>query len=259
MTWAMRRRIFILFIIFIVFGGLTFWHYSAQIFVTPSCTDGVRNGDETGIDCGGTMCTTMCATEVRTPTILWFRSFPVTDTVYNAAALIENKNNGATRSLPYEFRLYDKDNILLARRDGVAVVPPLGRYVIVETGISVGATKVGATEFSFSNTPSVWERIPETVSKLRIGSSSISLDTSGIVPRLSATLTNFSPTIALTNTVVAAVLYDDQNNTVNVSKTVVPEFAPNSNTSVTFTWPQAFPRPVARYDIVPIIDVFHTH
>ena len=255
----MRRRILILFVVLLVVGGFTFWHYSAQIFVTPTCTDGVKNGDETGIDCGGTMCTALCAAEVRNPTILWYRSFPVTSTVYNAAAMIENKNSGATRALPYEFRLYDKDNILLARRDGVAVVPPLGRYVIVETGITVGATKVGATEFSLSKTPSVWEKIPDAVAKLRVGSSSIALDTTGVVPRLSATLTNFSPTTSLSNTVVTAVLYDDQNNVVNVSKTVVPEFAPNSSLPVVFTWPEAFPRPVVRYDIVPVIDIFSTH
>ncbi len=222
------------------------------------CTDGVQNGDEAGIDCGGTMCTNLCTSQVRVPTILWARAFPVTENVYNVAAAIENKNNAGTRAIPYEFRIYDKDNILLARRDGVALVPPLGRYTIVETGIQTANASVGTTTFAFSSTPALWERIPDDVAHLRVSTSNIALDTTGVVPKLSATLRNSSPTVTLTNTVISAVLYDASDNAVNVSKTIVPMLGPGASQTAVFTWPHAFPTPVVRYDIIPVVDVFHT-
>ncbi len=258
MTWAARRRVLIIFIVLITVSGLAFWHYSPVILKAPTCTDGVKNGEETGIDCGGSMCTNLCTADVRLPTVLWSRAFPVTEDVYNVAAAIENKNDAATRSIPYEFRLYDKDNVLLARRGGMALVPPIGRYDIVETGIPVGTGRVSSTTFSFSTSPALWERIPDDISRLRVSTSNISLDTTGVVPKLSATLLNPSPTLALDNTVVAAVLYDANDNAVNVSKTLVPTLAPGARAQAVFTWPRAFGAAVVRYEIVPIIDVFHT-
>ncbi len=258
MTWAARRRILILFVVILVVGGVSFWHYSPSIFKAPMCNDGIQNGEETGIDCGGNICTNLCTADVRIPTIIWARAFPVTENVYNVAASIENKNNAAVRAIPYEFRIYDKDNILLARRGGTALVPPLGRYVIVETGIQVGTASVGTTTFSFSSSPALWERIASDVAHLRISTSNIVFDTSGVVPKLSSALLNPSPTVTLTNTNVSAVLYDADDNAVNVSKTIVPTLAPGATATAVFTWPRAFPKPIVRYDIIPVVDVFHT-
>ena len=259
MTWASRRRLLIVFILVVAVGGISFWHFSPVLLKAPTCTDGKQDGDELGVDCGGTMCTDMCSSQITLPTVLWYRSFPVTDTVYNAAASIQNTNNAGTRAIPYEFKIYDKNNILLARRDGVALIPPLGNYVIVETGIQVGTTPVGSTAFTFSSTPVVWERIPDAVSRLRVTSSNTAFDTTGVVPRLSAMLTNASPTATLNNTSVSAVLYDANDNAVNVSKTVIPTLGPGASANAVFTWPQTLPSSVVRFDIIPVIDVFHAN
>jgi hypothetical protein len=256
MSWATRRRFFIVVLLALIAGGLVYWYYVPVIYKAPLCTDGVMNGTETGIDCGGTMCSTLCRAEVQTPSLIWARSFPVTDTVYNAAAYIENKNNAGTRTIAYEFRLYDEKDILAARVSGTTIIPPLGRYAIVETGIPVGTARVKSTEFSFGSTPAVWERVPEAIARLRVSTSSMKLDTASPIPKLSATITNSSPTVRFENTVVATILYDADDNAVNVSRTILPVLGPGMSAPVFFTWPRPFSSPVVRYDIVPVIDVF---
>jgi len=258
MTWALRRRLIIVLIIIAVIGGAVFYSLTPTIFRAPSCTDGIKNGTETGIDCGGTMCANLCVAEVKVPTVLWARSFPVTDNVYNAIAYVENKNNAATRAIPYEFRLYDANSIFIARVDGTALIPPLGRYAIVETGIQSGSATVARTTFEFSNTPAVWERVSKDIQDLKVMTSKSNLDTTGLVPRLTATVTNPSPTARLNNTVIAAILYDANDNAVNVSKTVVPALLHGESAPIFFTWPRALAAPVVRYELVPIIDIFHT-
>lgn len=255
MSWAARRRLVIFLVACVIVGGGVFYFLSPSIFKAPMCTDGKQNGTETGIDCGGT-CTNLCSFEVRLPTILWSRSFAVTDSVYNAVASIENKNDAGVRAIPYEFRLYDSNGILVARRDGTARIPPLGRFAIVETGIVVGNGIVARTTFEFSSNPVLWERIPSEIEKLSLSTNSIKLDTSGTTPRLSAMLTNPSSTVTLNNTVVAAILYDANDNAVNVSRTLVQKIDPEGSAPVFFTWPRALSAPVVRYDIIPIIDVF---
>ncbi len=257
MTWANRRRLFIVLILVVVIGGLSFWHYSPSIFVLPTCSDNKQNGDEVGVDCGGSMCTNLCTSQIKIPTVLWQRSFPVTSSVYNAAAYIVNKNDAAARAIPYEFRLYDANNLLVARRDGVALVPPLGRYAIIETGIEVGLAKVARTTFDFSATPVVWEHIPAATEKLFTTTTGITLDATGTIPRLNALLNNSSPTATLNNTFVAAILYGADDNAVNVSQTLIQTLSPLASAPIVFTWPSAFVTPVVRYEIIPVIDVFH--
>ena len=256
MTWAARRRLFILFLLALFIGGLVFWHETPNIFRAPTCSDGKQNGDEQGIDCGGTMCTVMCTSQIQLPTVLWARSFAVTSNVYNAAAYIENKNNAATRQIAYEFRLYDANNILISRRDGVTLIPPLGNFVVVETGIQSGMAAVAHTTFDFSSAPAVWERVPAVAKGIAVGTSNVSLDTTDPIPKLSLSVSDPSPSLSLKNTVVAAVLYDASDNAVNVSRTIIPSLKPGSSTPVVFTWPSKLSAPVVRYEILPVIDVF---
>ena len=257
MSWSSRRRSVIVFILVVLLGGLAFWHYAPQLFKAPSCTDGKRDGDEVGVDCGGS-CVNFCASQVQSPTVLWSRAFKVADSVYTAVASIENTNSAAIRSLPYEFRLYDAQGILVARVDGTALVPPSGSYAVVETGIQTGTATVVSTTFTFGNATVPWVRIDPAVASLRVTTSNISLDTTGPIPKLAATLTNPSPTAILRNLNVAAILYDANGNAVTASKTFIPSIGPQGSTSVVFTWPQALSAPVVRYDIIPVIDVFAT-
>ncbi len=259
MSWSARRRFLILAIVIVVIGGLAFWHYSPVIFQAPTCSDGVKNGDELGVDCGGSMCSNLCQSEVSAPVVLWSRSFIVAGNVYNAAAYIENKNDAAVQSYPYEFRLYDAKGILIARRDGTTVVPPLGRYAIIETGIDAGTGVVTRTTFEFTSAPVTWYHVPTPVENTRLVTSKMAFDTSAPVPRLSATLTNPSTTIALEDTMVAAVLYDANDNAVNVSRTIVSHLNQRASVPVVFTWPTALTAPVVRYEILPTIDVFRAH
>lgn len=258
MSWATRRRLLILFVLLVIIGGIVFWRKADTIFMAPSCSDGLKNGDESGIDCGGTMCSTLCTSQVSEPTVLWKRSFAVTDDVYNAVAYIENKNAAATRAIAYEFRLYDANDILAARRTGVTVIPPLGRYAIVETGIQSGTATVAYTAFSFSSVPAKWERLPAQIASLRLTTGAATLDETGPFPKLTALVTNPSPTIELSNTIVAAVLFDANDNAVNVSRTLIPSLPGQRSAPVTFTWPRKLSAPVVRYEILPIVDVFHT-
>ncbi len=257
MSWSFRRQLIIVFLLLFVFSSVVFYYLEPIIFMAPSCTDGKKNGDETGIDCGGG-CVNLCTPDVKNPTVLWERSFNITDDVYNAIAYIENQNSAGISALPYEFRLYDTKGAYITRVEGVAVVPPSGRYAIVETGIKAGNAIVGNTTFDWK-TPNVpWKHIPSEISALRVKSSDVSLDTSNFVPKLFATLSDSSPTIILRNLQVAAILYDENDNAISISKTYVHDLPPGKDLPVYFTWPKPFKTPIVRYEILPTVDIFST-
>ena len=255
MSWSSKRQSFIVLLIAVILGGMVFWHYTPVIFANPSCTDGKQDGTEVGVDCGGS-CSNFCSSQIKDPTILWSRSFKVAPSVYTAVASIENENDAGNQSMPYEFRLYDANGIFVSRVDGTAIIPPSVSYAIVETGIQTGNADVASTTFVFGKPAHPWMHIDPNVEKLRLSTSNINLDTTGPVPKLSATLTNSSPTAFIRNTTVAAILYDANGNAITASKTFVPSIAAQGTYPVVFTWPEPIATPVVRYDILPIIDVF---
>lgn len=257
MNWAAKRQLIIALIVVVVTGAAAFAYIYPKVNVAPTCSDMKQNGSETGVDCGG-ICARACMAEVVPPTVLWTRAFKIAESVYTAAASVENRNDVANAAIPYEFRLYDTKGVYVARQSGTVLLPPSGRYTIVETGIQTGNAVVGRATITFGTPKYAWQKIDPAIQKLRVSTSQISLDTEGAIPRLHATLGNPSPTTTLRNIVVAAVLYDQNGNAVTASKTFVSMIDAEGEEQVVFTWPKAFSTPIVRWEITPIIDVFAT-
>ena len=101
MSWATKRRFVILSIVgAFVIAFLAILSFTI-FYKTPSCTDGIQNQGETGIDCGGP-CPYLCTSQELPPTVLF------TKTVSNGAgrtdviASVENQNQTAAAiGVPY--------------------------------------------------------------------------------------------------------------------------------------------------------------
>jgi hypothetical protein len=105
---------------------------------------------------------------------------------------------------------------------------------------------------------SPWLRVPEDLLGVHVNIKDVKLKDFDTTPRLSAMVSNPSPTIGLKNTVISAIMYDANDNAINVSKTLLPSLGANVSAPIYFTWPNPITTPVVRYDVVPIIDIFHT-
>jgi len=89
--WAFWRRTQYVAGIMVFLSLVSLVVYAKYFYEPANCFDGLLNGDERGIDCGGG-CVRICAIDVLPPKALWAQSFRVTDGQYNAVAYIENKN-----------------------------------------------------------------------------------------------------------------------------------------------------------------------
>src|ERR1035437_2857393 len=106
MNWATKRKLQYLGGLFGLFLIALFIFLYPIIFQKPTCGDLKQNGDETGVDCGGS-CPLMCKDKTSDPVVLWSRAFPVLGNTYNLVAFVENQNkNSGVVNMPYEFRIY---------------------------------------------------------------------------------------------------------------------------------------------------------
>lgn len=254
MTWAFKRQFFDIVILILFFSVSGFLIVYPSINKTPTCIDNKKNGDETGVDCGG-LCLRACIAEVDPVSILWSRAFRVIPGRYNAVAYLENQNRNAVISkINYRFRFADGNNVYIGKREGSTYVPPSGRFAIFEPGIDIGNSIPVYTTFEFTQVPEWIQVSQEKINELKVLVSSINLINEDTSPALSAVIKNNS-FFTIREVDVVAILYDENGNAVSASRTYLDELVPEAVKDIHFTWPEPLPSKIVEKEIIPMYNI----
>ena len=255
MNWASRRQFIILAIILgvIIILGLIF--IGPRLKKESTCFDGRENGDETGVDCGGS-CPTFCPLEVNDIVVHWARVFEVSSNLYNVIAYIENQNaDGAVYEISYEFKLYDKDNVFIALRRGKTFIEPNKSSAVFESRINVGNRVPRRAVFSFLESP-LWIRVDKGLQQsLPIFVQEKIVTGALSSPKLTATVVNDS-LYDIPDLDVIAILYNEEGNAFAASTTLIDPLRKNTSEKIFFTWPRPFKEEVFKIEIIPRINIF---
>lgn len=249
-SWSQRRKL--------LYGGITVVILAAAIFLpaffffykAPTCFDGLKNGDETGIDCGGS-CKRLCSNSFLTPSVAWTRLEQVAPGLYNVAAYIENPNpNAGAGSVPYHIIIYDKAGIEITEYDGTVTLPPQRNTIAFNGAVSTGNRVPAKALFQFTASPD-WVVENDPLSTIAVGNKKYSEDSSGA--SLSVTLKNMSVD-PLGHMSVYAVLYDKDGNALGFSKTVLDGIPGQGSAVAPFTWPTSFNGGVISIEVLPVAE-----
>ncbi len=255
LNWALRRQIIYVIILILLIGSLGFLIIAPTLSKAPTCFDTKQNGDEIGIDCGGS-CALACVDKQSPLSVLWARSFEVVPGRYNAVAYVENHNkNVAIDKINYRFRFADANNVYIGKREGVAYVPPAGKFAIFEPAIDVGNSTPVYTTFEFTSAPSWVQVSQDKITQLKVAVSNLNLLNTNTAPTLSATIKNNSLFI-IPNMKLIAILYDTNHNAVSVSSTFIDELDGGATNNINFTWPQPFMSTIVTEEIIPTYNIF---
>ena len=250
-SWATQRRLIYTLSIIGFLAAVLAYPLFSFFYEKPTCFDGVKNQDETGIDCGGS-CELLCAFEAVAPVILWSKSLEVEPGLYDAVAYIENPNVGAgARSVPYSFKLYDDRGILVAERSGSTFINPKERLTVFEGRIETGKRTPARTFFEFVADPA-WVDTNRTPPALLIQNQIFTDDEEK--PKLRALIVN-NLLDAVEDISVTALIFDRDDNIVAASKTEVDRLTPESSKTISFIWPQKISAEAIRIEIVPRVNV----
>jgi len=255
LSWGTKKQLTyfsIIFGIFIISVLILVWPYFNK---QPTCFDGKQNGDESGVDCGGS-CLLVCTAEAYRLVPLWAQAFEVADGVYNLMAYVENQNReSGIIKIGYEFRVYDENNIFIGRINGSTFISSNDRTAIFESGFLADNRIPSRVDFNFTEIP-VWVKINrEQRNSLALSAEDRVLANTFEKPRLSAKIKN-NTLIEMRNLDVYAILYDENENVMNVSKTLIENLPKNGRSDVFFTWPKPFEKSPSRIDIFPQVNIF---
>jgi hypothetical protein len=250
-TWATKRKLTYASGIIVAAGIIIGIPAFLLLYKAPTCSDGIQNEGEQGIDCGGP-CRTLCQDDFLSPVVVWASSEEVQPGLYNLGAYVENPNvDGGAVNVPYQFSVFDDQGILITRVSGTMTIPPNRNTLAFIGAVNMGqrVPAQGGVQFEFTSPP-VWAKAEDTLSNISISNKQYSEDSSGA--SLQATITNTGLT-AYNDMTVYSVLSDVNGNELAFSKTYINSIAGGASAVAPFTWPTSFNGAVVSEDILPVV------
>jgi hypothetical protein len=201
-----------------------------------TCSDGIQNQAETGIDCGGP-CSRICPADSKQPIVYYTRIFKVSDGKYNVFALVENTNQGVfSPQAEYSFKLYSSDNVLLAQKVGTTVIPPGRVFPIFEYDLDTGTRIPQSVSFALSDNIN-WQRGVFPEANLSVNNKGFSA--TGTAPVLEADIIN-NEVHKVANIKAIGIVYDANENVIAASQTNIDSIAPQATKKIFFAWTTPF-------------------
>jgi hypothetical protein len=247
--WAQKKQalyalIVILFLI-VVAGIPVYYVFFHKV---ASCSDGIQNQGEDGVDCGGP-CSKVCPYQAQPPIVHWQQFFKVVDGTYSVVANVENPNAGVyAENVPYVFQLFDNQGVVIAERSGTTFMLPNTIFPIFESNLITGQRTPVRASFAFGPIPQ-WQKKPYQLANLVIIDQTLTEATS-TGERVDATVQN-QEDYQVTNAEIVAVAYDTDGNAVAASHTTIDTLGPQAQTHIVFTWPQLFGTTISKILLTP--------
>jgi hypothetical protein len=250
-SWSRQRRFTYAALVMILLVGTVVGTFLLFFYEAPSCFDGILNGKEQGIDCGGS-CVRLCASSFGSPRLAWTRFEELVPGFYNIAAYITNPNpKGQARGVPYHFMVYDARGILIIEHKGKVDIPPQRNTLVFARAVDVGKRIPAKASFEFTGAPD-WRSAVDTLDSLVIGEKKYTEDTTS--SSLEVSIRNSSVSRATGPFAVYVILYDIDNNAIGFSKTLIDDIQPGQNVIAPFTWPFDRDGKVISIEVLPVAE-----
>lgn len=235
-AWAVKRRIIygggVLLVLTILFG-LVFWRY---LYKAPTCSDGIKNGTEKGIDCGGS-CKNICAADTLAPLVQWAKIFNISGDQYTAVAYIQNPNvNSSNPKASYKFRIYDENKTLIGEKEGYTSIPKNKMFAVFETNLVFNSRKPKTVSFEFVGYDN-WQKDTEKEPELTVTYGALQSTTT--IPRITGTIKNQS-LVSIPEVELDVFVLDGRENVVAASRSFVDNLQKGASQDFVFTWPKPF-------------------
>lgn len=249
-SWSRtRKRIIlsiVLFAVIVLIGIPLFFLF----YNKPTCFDKKLNGDETGVDCGGS-CQLLCSAE-SLPIIMKGdpRVLIVASSTYEVVALLDNPNQTAEiLRARYTLKVFDSISpIPLKIIEGETFVPKGATFAIFAGPftLEVGLVPTRGT-LEWEKGSLIWQKNTEPVPEIIIKDKLVTGADSN--PRLEATVENASLE-SVSNLDFVALISDEEGNIFAASKTFIDTLSVGEEAPIIFTWPRSFVRNATQIDII---------
>ncbi len=223
----------------IVLGFILFLIFAPKLIPAPSCSDGIQNGGETGVDCGGP-CVPCYLKEARPLEVSGNPSLfkdALLGKVFAAIDVMNQNQDLGMHSFSYQVQFFDDAKNLVGAVDGYDnIFPGESKYLVAEyDGSSYDVGRITSAAWSVTGTASWAKAVDFIVPSLSVSTGpTLSSSTNQIA--LTGTLANGSPVNISAVKVVGFVL-DKYGDPLFVGSTVVNDVGSFGNSGFSIIFP----------------------
>jgi hypothetical protein len=252
MSWAGRRRLVISIIVGAVVVAFLSILFISTLYKAPSCSDGIQNQGEEGVDCGGP-CSNLCYDQEQQPTVLFTKAVDNGQGRLDAIAEVENPNSdAAAKEVAYTITFYDANQVPInPPASGMLDLPPNATVPVFIPGVATSNKAVAGAFLTIATSSIQWFSMPLASAPVAPVVLTPQLGGSSSAPRIQATLTNNSIT-PLTNIQAVVFVHDSTGNIIAASATVVPVVPAQGSATALFTWNAPFSGVPALIEVIPV-------
>ncbi|KKR02308.1 MAG: hypothetical protein UT29_C0004G0001 [Candidatus Yanofskybacteria bacterium GW2011_GWA1_39_13] len=244
MERRVQKQLVIGLVFVLILGGIGYGIYSGLV-TEVSCTDGLMNGKEEGVDCGTLACGKTCAPVIMPLNIISSQLFRVGSNDYDFVAQISNPNTsyGASR---IEYSLD-----FLNYRGTTYILPGQTKWLVL-TALK-GSTEARDVKLVINNAQ--WEKLDMPNNAVNFTLTRKDYRPTQAGTELEAVLYNDS-NFDFDKIDVAVILFDNTGNVVGVSKTDIRTFVSKTERGFKVTWPFALSGNAVRQDVEALTNLF---
>src|SRR3989344_3603517 len=210
-SWSRTRKRIILGLVILAVMVLVGVPFFFLIYQAPTCSDGAKNGDETGVDCGGSC-----------------------QRLYNAESSL--KPYGVESAIPVKVI------------EGVTFIPRGANFALFEGPFTLEAGLVPArATLEWQKSSLVWRKSVSPEPTLKVKDETLAKEEDA--PRLEAVVENQSLE-SISNIDLIALITDAEGNIFAASKTYIDQLEPNQAMPILFSWPRPFKEKAMGIEII---------
>lgn len=230
---ARQKKQLIIGTIFILILGSIGYGIYAGLVIRASCTDGVMNGKEEGVDCGTLACGKACEPAIMPINIISSQFFKVGQGQYDFVAQLSNPNvsYGASR-LEYSL-IFLKDGSEIQTNKGVSYILPGQTKWLVFTVLKI-PEEVGSIRLIINNAQ--WEKLNILNNMVSFVLRRKDYHTTQKSTEFNGVLYNDS-NFNFDKVDLAVILFDDAGGIVGVNRTDIRTFISKSERGFNVVWP----------------------
>lgn len=235
------KQAFIIFVYFLILALFCTGIFFAFFYQKPSCLDGKKNQDETGIDCGG-RCSQYCLADLasRPLVISEVETLAYGTASSDAIGRVKNQNaKAALKNATYTFTFYDEAENVINEQSGTFSLLPLEERILPVFGLGVPKESIAKTTLTIKNEE--WVAFPDFTEppEIRVANPQFTLLTEGGYAEVRGLVQNFSFSDIRTLAVVV-VIRDENNKALSVNRTTLDNLISGQQRDFRLLWPEAF-------------------
>lgn len=217
----------------------------------PSCSDGIQNQGEVGIDCGGPC--SFCPEQPRKNLeIIFTEAIETQDNYVDLVVKIKNPNRDwGADSFSYLFELYDASGNLIVSKEGNSYVLPHETKYAIEQRI-LADSEIFSVEFKITDI--AWQELVD-YEEVELLVRNLEFKQSENLSRLTGTLENRS-SYDLDKIGIYTVLFDKDSNVLGAGKTEIRTLLSKESRYFEIKWPFLIEGQIEKADTMAKTNVF---